>query len=242
MRGQVPLQNSAVDLRVLSAVALRSAMIELVAAFQADSGSKLSIDFDFNPAIAGRIEAGEAFDVAVINPHLIDKLGTLGLIDMSTKVSFGRSPLGLAIRRGSLAVDVSSVAALRRTLLDAKSIGYAPDGTSGKRVLRLLERMSITDAVRHKLKPMSAGNAGHAVGAGEVEVGIVPISTIIAAAPAAVVAGLLPAELDIQIEFAAAINSAIDRCGAAEKLLQFLAAPRIDALIATKGIERITSA
>lgn len=226
-------------LEVLCAVALRTAMNQLVRMYENEMLTTVSIDFDFNPAVARRIEHGESFDVAVTNPHLLNELARQGHIDPTTRVTIGRSPLGLAAHREHGPVDVSSLVALEHTLRAARTIGYAPEGTSGKRLLAILDRMGLVDAVRDKLRPMPGGYAGLAVAAREVEVGIVPVSTILAAAPDAVLAGTLPAELDIQIEFEAALASTPRDADLARSFLHALAAPRIDALLSANGIERI---
>lgn len=227
------------EIKVLSAVALRAAMVELVGVFERDTGASVSIDFDFNPAVARRVESGEIFDVAVTNPHLIDRLDALGLVDNATRAAFGRSPLGLAAHKDRNLSDISSVAGFRETLLAAKSIGYAPEGTSGKRLLSILEQLDLVDAIAGKLRPMAGGYAGHAVAAGEVEYGIVPVSTILAAAPDAVLVGTLPAGLDIQIDFAAALSQVTRNRAVATTFLRFLISEQIGALIASKGIERM---
>ena len=233
MNGLQPSQRYVSECHVLCAAALRHAMVELVQVFEAETGATLSISFDANPAIAQRIANGEAFDITVINPHLIDDL--VGLVDPSTKVAFGQSPLGLGARRGHRNIDASTVSAFESILLGAQSIGYGSEGTSGKRLLAILHRMHLTDKVRHKLVPLPAGYAGQAVAAGEVELCIVPISTIIAASPEAVVAATLPSELDIQIEFAAAVSETAGKRTLSAAFVAFLVAPRINSLITAKG-------
>jgi len=42
-----------------------------------------------------------------------------------TRVDLARSAIGMAVRRGSPKPNISSVDALRRTLLEAKSIAYS---------------------------------------------------------------------------------------------------------------------
>ena len=78
--------------------------------------------------------------------------------------------------------------------------------------------------------------AGAAVAAGEVEIAIAPITTIIAAGPEVKIAGILPSSAEI--EFDIAIGSLVQNRAPAEAFLQFLRSPRIDALIAAKGIRR----
>lgn len=226
------------EVHVLSAVALQVILQELAAKFEADTGTTVSLAFDTNPMIARRIEKREPFDVALINPHLMDGLKSRDLIIPPTKVNFGRSPMGIGVRAGHPPLDVSPISAFVHLLLTAQSIGYSSDGTSGRRFLEILGHLGIAEAVRTKLKPLEGGIAGHAVAAGQVELCIAPITTIMAAAPGVIVAGTLPVELDNQIEFAAAVGACVRDRPAADAFITFLTSPSLDAHLAAKGLER----
>lgn len=227
--------------RVLSAVAVQAALKELTAMFEAEIGGKVALAFDTNPAVARRIENGAAFDVAILNPHLIDDLTRLRLVDVTTRLKFGTSPIGVGVRAGGRAVDVSSEAAFVRLLLEVKSIGYSSEGTSGKRFLEAVDRLHILEAVRTKLIPLAGGALGTAVAAGEVEISIAPISTILAAAPATEVAGVLPRGLASQIDLELVIATSLLDRDRAQAFIDFLTRPSIDAFVAAKGIERIAA-
>ena len=224
--------------RVMCAIAVRAAMTELAATFELETRRKLHLVYDTNPAIARRIENGEPFDMTIINPHLIAGLVGSGQVEAASQVSFGRSPMGIAVRAESRPIDVATPAAFVRLVLEAKSIGYSCDGTSGRRFIQLLERLDILASVRSKLRPLAGGMAGTAVAAAEVEIAIAPITTIIAAAPEVRIAGLLPISAETEIEFDIAIGTLVQNRAAAEAFLRFLTSPHIDALIAAKGIQR----
>lgn len=226
------------DVRVMCAIAVRAAMTDLASMFEAETSGRLHLVYDTNPAIARRIQNGEPFDVTIINPHLIEGLAGSGLVEAASQVSFGRSPMGIAVRAGSPPAEVATKAEFVRFILDAKSIGYSGDGTSGRRFIQLLERIDILAPVHSKLRPLAGGMAGTAVVAGEVEIAIAPITTVIAAGPEVKIAGILPGSAETVIEFDIAIGSLVQNRAAAEAFIQFLRSPSIDALIAAKGIER----
>lgn len=229
------------NVRVMCAIAVRAAMTELAAMFEAEAGGRLDLVYDTNPAIARRIENGEPFDLTIINPHLIDGLVASGLVEAESQVSFGRSPLGIAVLASKPAIEIATMATFVRLVLEAKSIGYSSDGTSGRRFIQLLERLEVLASVRSKLRPLAGGMAGTAVAAGEVEIAIAPISTIIAAAPDVDIAGILPSSAETEIEFDIATGTYARNRAAAVALLRFLRSPRIDALIAAKGLQRTAS-
>ena len=224
--------------RIMCAIAVRAAMTELAAMFEAETGGRLQLVYDTNPAIARRIENGEPFDMTIINPHLLDELVSAGLVEPTSRLSFGRSPMGIAMRATAPPIDVTTQAAFARLMLDAKSIGYSFDGTSGRRFLQILERLDILASVRSKLMPLPGGMAGTAIAVGEVEIAITPITTIIAAAPEVRIGGLLPISAETEIEFDIAIGSLVQNRPVAEAFFQFLTSPSIDALIAANGLQR----
>lgn len=229
------------NVRVMCAIAVRAAMTELASMFELETSGRLHLVYDTNPAIARRIENGEPFDMTIINPHLIDELVSAGLVDPTSRLSFGRSPMGIAIRANAPPSDVSTPAAFTKIMLDAKSIGYSFDGTSGKRFLQLLERLDILTSVRSKLKQLAGGTAGTAVTAGEVEIAITPITTIIAAGPDITIAGILQFDAETEIDFDIAFGSLVQNRATAEAFMQFLRSPSIDGLIAAKGLQRIAA-
>src|SRR5712692_430237 len=87
----------AAEIKVLSGNGARAAVSELGARFERASGHKLAIRFEVNPAVKRKIEAGEAFDVAVLNPPVLDDLIRQGRIEAGTRAVIGRSGIGVAV-------------------------------------------------------------------------------------------------------------------------------------------------
>jgi molybdate transport system substrate-binding protein len=230
---------TSMPLRVLCAVALQPAMPDLATAFAVRCGHEVKVSYDFNPAVAHRIEQGEGFDVAITNPHLLDRLGASGHIDPCSVVSFGRSRLGIGMRRGHPELDLTCPEAVCGTLSAVESIGYGADGTSGCVFRELLQQLGMINALAGKLHAMSGGDAGRAVARGEVEICVVPVSTILAAAPEAVLAGTFPGDLDRCIDFATGLAANRRIHAAATVFLAYLSEAAHDAALARKGIVRI---
>lgn len=90
----------AAELTVLSGNGAKAAVTELAARFERATGHTVSIHFEVNPAVRKRIEGGEAFDVAVLNPPVLDALIAQGKVAGSTRAVFGRSGIGMAVRAG----------------------------------------------------------------------------------------------------------------------------------------------
>jgi molybdate transport system substrate-binding protein len=83
-----------------------------------------------------RIQAGEPFDFLVASPSQIDALVKEGKIASETRTNLTRSGIGVQVRSGAPKPDISSVAAFRRALLKARSIGYLKEGQSGVYISR----------------------------------------------------------------------------------------------------------
>jgi molybdate transport system substrate-binding protein len=56
------------DIKVLTAGAMKSVVLALQGGFEAASGHRLVVDNDTAGGLVKRIEAGEAFDMAIITP------------------------------------------------------------------------------------------------------------------------------------------------------------------------------
>ena len=231
--------SAATELKLLSAVAVRPAILDLLPAFEHATGRKITASFALNPTVKIRIEAGELFDVAVINKDMLEELIKQGKIAPDGRRAFGRIGLGVAVRAGASKPDLSSVEALKRALVGATSIAYAGEGSSGAHLTALLARLGIMKEVGPKLRSVGGGETGQAVARGEAELGIVPVTTILAAAPGAELAGLFPAELQSYIDFAVGLSAAARDVGGGNALMSFLTSPERDDLLRSRGVERL---
>ena len=144
------------ELRVLSGNGAKAAVQELCAQFERATGNTIKLHFEVNADLKKKIEAGEAFDVAVLNPPVIDALIKGGRLVAGSRADIGRSGLGLAVRKGAPKPDISSAEAFKRTLLAAKAVAYPGKGASGLYFVSLLDRLGIKAAMQDKLKPMAA--------------------------------------------------------------------------------------
>ena len=99
----------AAEIKILSGNGGKAAVTELAAAFERQTGHKVSIHFEVNPGVKKRIEDGEAFDVAVLNPPTLDPLMKAGKLVADTRTVIGRAGIGAAIREGAPTPDISTV-------------------------------------------------------------------------------------------------------------------------------------
>lgn len=223
-------------LRIVTSNATRSLLDALAPRCEAATGCGLAIDSDSAKTMLARIEAGETADVAVLNAPHVDRLVEVGMLDAATRRDFARSKIGVAVRSGEAHPDVSSVAALARTLLDARAIAHTVHGASGMYVPELLRRLGIADDVAGKIVTRPGGLIGRVVAAGEADVAIQQISELLAV-PGIEVVGPLPDEVQKTLESAAAIFAGSAHRAAAERLLEFLSGRAVEEVFRAKGLE-----
>jgi len=229
-------QAQAADLRVLSGNGAKAAVRELCAQFAQATGNKVSVHFEVNAELKKKIEAGEPFDVAVLNPPVLDALIKDGKVVAATRADIGRAGLGVAVRSGAPKPDISTVDGFKRALLAVKAVAYPGKGASGMYFVSLLDRMGIAAEMKSKLKPMKAEDTVEVVARGEADM-VVVVSTRITGVPGVERVGSIPEELQTKIGFAAGVASAAKEPEAGKALVRFLSAPAAAATLRANGVD-----
>src|SRR6266568_4579506 len=111
---------SAAEIKVLASNGVREALLELAPAFERETKHKLVISFGLAAALKRQIEAGEAFDLAIL-PAGLNDLAKQGKVDARGRASIARSGVGIGIKKGARRPDIRTARALKRTLLAADS-------------------------------------------------------------------------------------------------------------------------
>ncbi|MES0030904.1 substrate-binding domain-containing protein [Mesorhizobium sp. M0040] len=226
------------EIRLFGAIAVRPAILALIPRFETGTGFTVAVRWELNPTVKKQIEAGEAFDLVITNPDLVQDLTASGKVKAGSQVAFGRIAMGVAAKAGSRPLDIGSVEAFEQALKSARSIAYASEGTSGGYFSGLLERLGIADEVKPKLVAIPGGQTAPAVGRGEAELGVVPVTSILAAAPDVVLVGRFPEELQSYVDFAIGISADSTDAEAANQLSAFLMSAAVDDILAARGVER----
>ena len=225
----------AAEVKVLSTMALRSVMEELLPEFERASGHRVIIAYDTANIMANRVKGGEAVDLAILTPALLDELAKLGRTAAGSNVTIARSGVGLAVRLGAPRPDISTADALKRTLLGAKSIAYTSSGQSGTYFAGLLERLGIAAEVKAKAKIPAGGSTGELVVKNEAEMAVQQMPELLATPGLDVVP--LPPQLQYMTAFAAGTGAAAQQPEAAQTLIRFLTTPAAARVIRAKGME-----
>jgi molybdate transport system substrate-binding protein len=225
----------AAEIKVLSSNAVKTVLEELGPRFEKATEHKLVITFKSAAALKSDIEKGEAFDLAILTASAADDLIKQGKLAAATRTDLVRSGAGVAIRKGAPKPDISTTDAFKRTLLNARSIGYVEQGATGIYLKGLLERLGIAEELKPKTRLLATA-AAEAVAKGEVEIGMTQISEILPYAEAEL-AGPLPPEIQLYTLFPAAISASAREPQAAKILIEFLRSPAAAIVIKAKGME-----
>jgi molybdate transport system substrate-binding protein len=201
----------AADLKVVSAGAVRG----LIAGMIEDYSQKTGHKFDFTIGTTGQLRAiidtGWPADLIIVSGPLMAELEKTGNLTPGSRADLGRIGIGVVVREGAAAPDVSTPEAFKAALLAAKSVSYTDPGaggTSGIYLTKVMERLGIGDVVKQKAVLMPGGKeTAEAVVRGEAELGVTFISEIIAVKGAKLV-GPLPGPLQDYTVYAAAIPKA----------------------------------
>jgi molybdate transport system substrate-binding protein len=229
---------SAEEIRVLSSVGIKTVVEELAPQFEKATKHKVTAVFDLASTLKSKIEGGEAFDVAILTPPRLDDLIAKGRVSPASKSNVARVGLGLMIKAGARKPDVSSTEAFKRTLLDAKSITYASAGASGVAFLAIIEKLGIAAQIKAKARPAAGGEEVNAnVTSGASDLGVLPVSEILPV-KGAELGGLFPAEVQTYVIMAAGVNAKAQG-NAAREFVAFLMSPANNAVVKTKGMERL---
>jgi len=226
------------EIKILSTHAVQEALSEIGPLFERASGLDLAIGYDPANALKRTIETGTPFDVAIVTRAVIDELAVKGKVRRETCKDICRSGLGIVVRRGAAVPDIATVDALRRSLLDTRSLVRSKEGTSGLYFETLLDRLGIADAMREKIVLGPSGRIAELVAHGETEMAVQQIPELLPVKGAQYV-GPLPEELQLWTVFAAGVGSAASTPAAAKAFIEALATPSAVALFKAKGLEPV---
>jgi len=228
------------ELVVFSTIGVRSAAELLIAQFDQASGHKLVVTWGTAPMLVKRIEDGDTADVVVLSRGGIDALQKQGKIAAGSDVTLASSGVGIAVKAGAPKPDISTPDALKRALLAAKSIAYSEPsagGASGVYFAKLLERMGIAEQMKPKTKyPPPGGFSANLLITGEAELAVQQKPELLYVAGVEVI-GLLPGDLNVVTEFAAAIMAGCKNGEAGKALIKMLQSPEAISVFRSKGLD-----
>jgi molybdate transport system substrate-binding protein len=179
-------------------------------------------------------------DVLILARTALDELICEGKVVATSRVDLARSSIGMAVRRGAPKPDISSVDALRRALLQAKSIAYSAQVSGVYLSTELFPRLGIADEVMKKSQRVEVGRVGTVIARGEAEIGFQQISELLEV-PGIDYVGPLPAEVQRVTVFSAGVAVGARQPDAARAFIAFFASPSGVETMSKSGLDPIST-
>lgn len=227
-----------VELTLIAPGGAMVALDQLLPLFTARSGVRVAPTYGPGVDTKRRVAAGEHFDVAVLQPPYPEVLAS-GHVQESGSAPLASVAVGVAVRKGTPKPDISTVEAVKKWLLETKSLAY-PDGAQGAAAGvsfdATLNQLGMHDTLQPKLQRVRGGFLAMTMLAnGEVESGVTFLSEM--DNPGIVVVGKLPDAISTPTRLVAFIAVDTRHPAAAKALLQFLTSPQAAAVYRAQRME-----
>jgi molybdate transport system substrate-binding protein len=224
----------AAELKILAGGSTTGWLNELAPRFERTSGHKLTIHFDSTPNLVKQATSAP-FDLGVVPVDVFKNPEAKARFAAGPTVDIARVGYGVIVRSGAPKPDIGTPDALKKALLDAKSVTYLPASAAGAYVTSVFERLGIADAMKARtVAQTSPGDIAKAVARGDAELGVFLINVLMA--PGVELAGPFPAGLQNDLVFTAAVAADTKEADAAKAFIAFLQTPDATAVIKAKGM------
>jgi len=211
------------EITLLSPNPIQAEIDKLVADFQAKTGIHVKVTYGTGVSTRKTVASGQALDVSLLFAPFAEALKT-GNIDRKSATVIARLRLAIAVKKGAPKPDISTPEAVKRTLLNAKSIiSVDPEqGSVGGAVLLALDKMGITGQVKPKIKWVQGGGVVQdSVAKGESEIALGPYLSDMRN-PGLDVVGALPPGAATPVDITGFLSTSVKDPKAARALLDYL--------------------
>lgn len=216
------------EITLLSPNPIETTIDRLTADFEKKTGTHVKVTYGTGVSTRKTVASGQALDVSLLFAPFPEALRT-GNIDKGSATVVARLRLAIAVKKGAPRPDISSVDAVKRTLLNAKSIiSVDPEqGSVGGAVLLALEKMGLTNTVKPKITWVSGGGVVQdAVAKGEYEIALGPYLSDMRN-PGLDVVGALPPAASTPVDITGFLSTSVKDPKAARALLDYLSSREV---------------
>ena len=226
----------AAPIRVISSMATRQLLADLVALFQATASQVVQVESVGGVDAAKRVKAGEAFDAVILAANAIDDLIAAERIVAGSRVDIVTSGVAIAVRAGAPHPDISSEDAVKRAVSAARSLSYST-GPSGVALAKLFERWGIAEQLKGRIVQTPPGvPVGTLVARGDVEIGFQQLSELMHLEGIRVL-GPLPPPIQIITTFSGGVARTSTQPDAVRAFLAFLASAQTASIKQDNGMD-----
>ena len=216
------------EITLLSPNPIETTIDKLVADFEAKTGIHVKVTYGTGVSTRKTVASGQALDVSLLFAPFPEALRTGNIVRDSATV-IARQRLAIAVKKGAPRPDISTPEAVKRMLLNAKSIiTVDPEqGSVGGAALLALDKMGITEQVKPKIKWVRTGGVvQESVAKGESEIALGPYLSDMRN-PGLDVIGALPPEAATPIDITGFLSTSVKDAKAARALLDYLSSREV---------------
>jgi molybdate transport system substrate-binding protein len=221
------------DVRVMATAAIREPLNAVRKQAEVVIGRPIVVEYgSARGNLKAQILKGQDFEVALLLPDVGDEIEVAGKIAPG-RFEIARVPVALGLRGEAPNLDTGSAAGVRATILNARSVKYAPTGAALMTVRKILSALDIADKIHD-----SSTIAGEVrLAAGEYEINIYPLSEIIPNTKLKNLGAVIP-ELQVPVVIEATLGRNAADPKAARALIAYLQGPAIDQALKDDGMEK----
>jgi molybdate transport system substrate-binding protein len=224
------------EITLLAPGPIRGPLDKVIPGFESKTGDKVKVTYgqgsrDTPPYGTRQLVArGQGLDVSIIFAPYPQAVAS-GNVDPKSATTLMRILLGVTVKKGAPKPDISTPAAVKKTLLAAKSIVIVDpaQGTLGGEAMDALKKLGLAEEVKPKMKIVEgSGQAEDAVAKGEVELFLGPQVSDTLREGVELVGGL-PHAVSTPTDVVGYVSSKARDPKAAKSLLQYLKSPEAEA-------------
>ena len=237
----VPASAQAAEIRVVTSGGFSAAYDQLIPLYEQATGHKVVTQRGASignapDSIPSRFARNEQFDIVILADSGLEALIAQGKVQQGSRVDLARSMIGMSVRKGTPKPDISTVDALKKTLLNAKSIAYSASASGVYLSTELFPRLGVADQIKDKATKIFSERVGAVVLRGDAEIGFQQVSELLPFKELEFV-GPLPDEVQQRVFFSAGVATESSNPEAARHLIRFLSAPSAASIIRSTGME-----
>jgi len=232
------------EINVMTSGGFAAAYDELRPTYQTRSGNTVKTAYGSSmggasDSIPSRLGRGEPVDVVILARPALDALVAQGHVVAGSQVDLVHSLIGFSVKKGAPKPDISTVDALKRTLLAAPSIAYSASASGTYYETEMLKNLGIEAEVKPKSKRILSERVGTVVARGEAALGMQQVSELLPIEGTDFV-GVLPPEVQRMTVFSAGIATKAREPDAARDMIRYFVSPAAVPVIKKSGLEPAT--
>jgi len=229
------------EINVMTSGGFAAAYDELRPTYQNLSGNTVKTAYGSSmggaaDSIPSRLSRGEPVDVVILARPALDALVAQGHVIPGSQVDLVNSLIGFSVKKGAPKPDISTVDALKRTLLAAPSIAYSASASGTYYETEMLKNLGIEAEVKPKSKRILSERVGTIVARGEAALGMQQVSELLPIEGTDFV-GVLPPEVQRTTVFSAGIATRSREPEAARHMIAYFISPAAVPVIRKSGLE-----